>query len=66
MELANLNLLEEKIRGLLALISKLREENKEIHTELNEGVSLENMLDQKRRQQLRTKIEEMLELLKDF
>ncbi len=66
MDLANLNLLEEKIRNLLTLVTKLQEENRKIKTELDEGTSLEKMLDQKKRQQLRTKIEGMLEVLKDF
>ena len=66
MNLANLNLLEEKIRSLLAQVTKLQEENRRIKTELDEGTSLEKMLDQKKRQQLRTKIEGMLEILEDF
>ncbi len=66
MNLANLNLLEEKIRSLLALVTKLQEENRKIKTELDEGTSLEKMLDQKKRLQLRTKIEGMLEVLEEF
>ncbi|MBU0711083.1 hypothetical protein KKC74_05185 [bacterium] len=66
MDLANLNLLEEKIRSLLAVITKLQEENRKIKTELDEGTSLEKMLDQKKRQQLRTMIEGMLETLEKF
>jgi len=66
MDLANLNLLEEKIRSLLAVITKLQEENRKIKTELDEGMSLEKMLDQKKRQQLRTMIEGMLETLEKF
>jgi len=66
MDLANLNLLEEKIRNLLALITKLQEENRKIKTELDEGTSLEKMLDQKKRQQLRTMIEGMLNDLDTF
>lgn len=66
MNLANLNLLEEKLRNLLAFVTKLQEENRKIKTELIEGTSLEKMLDQKKRQQLRTKIEGLLELLKDY
>ena len=66
MNLANLNLLEEKIRNLLALVIKLQEENRKIKTELEEGTSLEKMLDQKKRLQLRTKIEGMLEVLEKF
>jgi len=66
MDLVNLNILEEKIRDLLALVTKLQEENKKIKTELDEGTSLEKMLDQKKRQQLKMKIEGMLEVLKDF
>jgi hypothetical protein len=66
MDLANLNLLEERLRNLLAFVTTLQEENRKIKTELIEGTSLEKMLDQKKRQQLRTKIEGLLELLKDF
>jgi len=66
MDLANLNLLEEKIRSLLAVITKLQEENRKIKTELDEGMSLEKMLDQKKRQQLRTMIEGMLETLEKY
>jgi len=66
MDLANLNLLEERLRNLLAFVTTLQEENRKIKTELIEGTSLEKMLDQKKRQQLRTKIEGLLELLKDY
>jgi F0F1-type ATP synthase alpha subunit len=66
MDLANLNLLEERLRNLLAFVTTLQEENRKIKTELIEGTSLEKMLDQKKRQQLRIKIEGLLELLKDF
>ncbi len=66
MNLANLNLLEEKIRNLLALVTKLQEENRKIKTELEEGTSLEKMLDQKKRLQLKTKIEGILEVLEEF
>jgi hypothetical protein len=66
MNLANLNLLEEKIRSLLALVTKLQEENRKIKTELEEGTSLEKMLDQKKRLQLKTKIEGILEVLEKF
>lgn len=66
MDLTNLNLLEEKIRALLAFVTKLQEENRRIKTELNEGVSLEKMLDQKKRQRLRTLIEGMLTDLEKF
>ncbi|HDP66875.1 MAG TPA: hypothetical protein ENN20_00060 [Candidatus Marinimicrobia bacterium] len=66
MDLANLNLLEERIRALLAFVTKLQEENRTIKTELNEGVSLEKMLDQKKRQRLRTLIEGMLTDLEKF
>ena len=65
-ENSGLNLLEEKIRSLLALLTKLQGENRKIKTELDEGTSLEKMLDQKKRQQLRTMIEGMLETLEKF
>jgi len=64
--ITNLNLLEEKIRALLQVVVRLREENQRMRTELKEGVSVEYMLDSKKRQELRTKIENLLELLKDF
>ncbi|GEM_PF-457327 len=64
--ITNLNLLEEKIRALLQVVVRLREENQRMRTELKEGVSMEYMLDSKKRQELRTKIENLLELLKDF
>jgi flagellar biosynthesis/type III secretory pathway chaperone len=48
MDLANLNLLEERLRNLLAFVTTLQEENRKIKTELIEGTSLEKMLDQKK------------------
>jgi len=66
MNIVNLNLLEEKIKSLLTLVTQLREENQKMKTELKEGASLEVMLDLKKRQELRTKIEGMLELLRDY
>ncbi|MCK9244561.1 MAG: hypothetical protein M0R34_03220 [Candidatus Marinimicrobia bacterium] len=66
MNITNLSLLEEKIKSLLAVVTQLREENHKMKTELKEGASLEVMLDLKKRQELRSKIEGMLELLKDY
>ncbi|MFH1213153.1 MAG: hypothetical protein V1681_03635 [Candidatus Neomarinimicrobiota bacterium] len=66
MNIANLNLLEDKIRNLLVVVTHLREENQKMKTELKEGSSLEVMLDLKKRQELRSRIEGMLELLKDY
>ncbi len=61
-----LNQLEEKIQSLLVILNKLREENQRLKTELKEGASVEVMLDSKKRQELRSKIEGLLEILKDF
>jgi|UPI0003A59B41 hypothetical protein len=58
--------LEEKVHDLLDLIKHLKAENQRIKTDLKEGTSLEMMMDQKKRQELRTKIEALLELLKEF
>ncbi len=66
MNIANLSLLEEKIKSLLTVVTHLKEENQKMKTELKEGASLEVMLDLKKRQELRSKIESMLELLKDY
>ncbi|HRU91604.1 MAG TPA: hypothetical protein P5268_01070 [Candidatus Marinimicrobia bacterium] len=66
MNMVNLNLLEEKIKSLLLLVTHLKEENEKLKSELKEGASSEVMLDLKKRQELRAKIEGMLELLKDY
>ncbi|HOD38204.1 MAG: hypothetical protein KA076_03430 [Candidatus Marinimicrobia bacterium] len=66
MNIVNLNLLEEKIKSLLLLVTHLKEENEKLKSELKEGASSEVMLDLKKRQELRAKIEGMLELLKDY
>lgn len=66
MNIANLSLLEEKIKNLLVVVTNLKEENQKMKTDLKEGASLEVMLDLKKRQELRSKIESMLELLKDY
>ena len=66
MNIINLNLLEEKIKSLLLLVTHLKEENEKLKSELKEGASSEVMLDLKKRQELRAKIEGMLELLKDY
>jgi len=64
--LSELNILEEKIQVLLEELAHLKSENQKIRTELEEGSSIETMLDQKKRQQLREKIEDMLEQLEEF
>jgi len=66
MELTSLNLLEGKIRNLLLLVSDLREKNKRLVEKLEEDNTVETGLNDKERQQLREKIESMLELLKDY
>lgn len=64
--LYQLEQLEEKVHNLLELVRHLKAENQRIKTDLKEGTSLEMMMDQKKRQELRTKIETLLELLKEF
>lgn len=66
MTLYQLELLEEKVHNLLEMVKRLKAENQRLSTDLKEGTSLEMMLDQQKRQELRTKIEGLLELLKDF
>ncbi|MDD5765625.1 MAG: hypothetical protein PHW79_05200 [Candidatus Marinimicrobia bacterium] len=66
MDLSSLDTLEERIKSLLSVITELRSENLKMKTDLKEGSSIEVMLDQKKRQQLRSKVEGLLELLKDF
>ncbi|PIS31169.1 MAG: hypothetical protein COT43_00185 [Candidatus Marinimicrobia bacterium CG08_land_8_20_14_0_20_45_22] len=66
MDLSSLNTLEEKIKSLLFVITELRSENLKMKTDLKEGSSIEVMLDQKKRHELRNKVEGLLELLKDF
>ncbi|MFA4838701.1 MAG: hypothetical protein WC703_04400 [Candidatus Neomarinimicrobiota bacterium] len=66
MDLSSLNTLEERIKSLLSVVTELRSENLKMNTDLKEGSSIEVMLDQKKRQQLRSKVEGLLELLKDF
>ena len=66
MELTSLNLLEGKIRNLLLLVSALREKNKRLVEKLEEDNTVETGLNDKERQQIREKIESMLELLKDY
>lgn len=66
MDLTSLNLLEEKIRNLLLLVSELRAKNKKLIEKLEEGTTIETVLNDKERQQLREKIESMLEVLEEF
>lgn len=66
MTLYQLELLEEKVHNLLEMVKRLKAENQRLSTDIREGTSLEMMLDQQKRQELRTKIEGLLELLKDF
>ncbi len=66
MELTSLNLLEGKIRNLLLLVSDLRAKNKRLVEKLEENTTGETGLNDKERQQLREKIESMLEVLEEF
>ena len=66
MDLTSLNLLEEKIRNLLLLVSELRAKNERLVEKLEEGTKVETGLNDKERQQLREKIESMLEVLEEF
>ncbi len=66
MELMSLNLLEEKIRNLLSLVVDLRAKNKRLMEKLEVSTSIEIEINDKERQQLRKKIEGMLELLEKF
>lgn len=66
MELTSLNLLEEKIRNLLSLVVDLRAKNKRLVEKLEVSTSIETEINDKERQQLRKKIEGMLELLEKF
>ncbi|MBL7135705.1 MAG: hypothetical protein ISS81_03820 [Candidatus Marinimicrobia bacterium] len=66
MELTSLNLLEEKIRNFLSLVVDLRAKNKRLMEKLEVSTSIETEINDKERQQLRKKIEGMLELLEKF
>ncbi len=66
MELTSLNLLEEKIRNLLSLVVDLRAKNKRLMEKLEVSTSIETEINDEERQQLRKKIEGMLELLEKF
>lgn len=66
MELTYLNLLEEKIRNFLSLVVDLRAKNKRLMEKLEVSTSVETEINDKERQQLRKKIEGMLELLEKF
>lgn len=66
MKLTSLNLLEEKIRNLLSLVVDLRVKNKRLMEKLEVSTSFETEINDKERQQLRKKIEGMLELLEKF
>ncbi len=66
MEFNELKILEEKIYGLLDVISKLRTENQQIKSKLEEGVSSEIIFTLDKKKQIKEKIEGMLELLEKF
>ena len=66
MELTSLNLLEEKIRNFLSLVVDLRAKNKRLMEKLEVSTSFETEINDKERQQLRKKIEGILELLEKF
>ena len=66
MDLSGFNLLEEKIRDLLQHINELRAENRKLKTDLEEGMSIETILNQKKRQQISEKVNGMLALLEEY
>lgn len=66
MDLSGFNLLEEKIRDLLQHVNELRAENRKLKTDLEEGMSIETILNQKKRQQISEKVNGMLALLEEY
>ena len=66
MDLIGFNLLEEKIRDLLQHINELRAENRKLKIDLEEGMSIETILNQKKRQQISEKVNGMLALLEEY
>jgi len=65
-DLSSLNILEEKIRSMVVTIDKLRDENSRLHEGADQGTSIHNILNQKKKVEIQKKIKGMLELLKDF
>lgn len=66
MDLQVFNLLEEKIKELLRLITDLRNENQKLKSELEESASVETFLDNEKCQQIRDKINGLLGLLEGY
>jgi len=65
-DLSSLNILEEKIRGMVLTLDKLRDENSRLREGVDQGTSIQNILNQKKKVEIQKKIKGMLELLKDF
>ena len=64
-ELIELNILEEKIKKLLVVLTELQTENKNIKENLKEGNSAEGIIDTTKRDLLKQKINDMLKLLEN-
>lgn len=66
MSLDTLNLLESKIKDLLSMVKDLVSENKRLKLEREKEHKMGITIDEDEKNQIRTKIEEMLELLEEF
>jgi regulator of replication initiation timing len=66
MSLDTLNLLESKIKDLLSVVKDLTSENKRLKLEIERGEKMGITIDEDKKSQIRTKIEEMLDLLEEF
>jgi regulator of replication initiation timing len=66
MSLDTLNLLESKIKDLLSVVKDLTSENKRLKLEIERGEKMGITIDENKKSQIRTKIEEMLDLLEEF
>jgi len=65
-DLSSLNLLEEKIKKVLLHVEKVESENEKIKIGIEEGTSIQTIFNQKKKQEIQSKIQGMLELLKNF
>jgi len=65
-DLNSLNILEEKVKLLLQLITDLKQQNQTLKANLREHRVIEPIEQIEERQKLKEKIEGMLELLEDF
>ncbi len=62
----SLEIMEGKVTELLDTFKNIKEENKVLKTKIEEGNSSEVILDNFKRQQLRKKIQNLLDILEDF